>query len=98
MSTNAQIIEELAAHVRSCGGSYSSWYVGVASKPRERLFNDHNVSEQNGSWIFRTCASSGDARMLEKHFLDKGMQGGGGGGDYSTTAVYAYKITSSTRE
>ena len=98
MSKKTQIIKEIAAHVRSRGGSYSSWYVGVASKPRERLFRDHNVSEKNGLWIFRTCASSAEARAIERNFLGKGMQGGGGGGDHSTTVVTAYKITSSTRE
>ena len=96
--TKAQIIREVKEHVQKCGGSYLEWYCGVAADPRGRLFNDHNVSEKDGSWIYRACANSDEAREIEEHFLDAGMKGGSGGGGDDTTAVYAYKITSSTRE
>ena len=98
MAKNSQIIQEIVEHVRACGGSYSGWYVGVAADPRARLFNDHNVSQQHSSWIFRTCASTEEARAVEDHFIEQGMKGGAGGGDYDTTAVYAYAITSNTRQ
>ena len=55
-------------------------------------------TKKNGAWIWRTASSDSVARDIEKHFLDKGAQGGSGGGDEESTAVYAYKITSSTRE
>ena len=52
----------------------------------------------NGAWIWRPASSDSVAREIEKHFLDKGAQGGAGGGDEDTTSVYAYKITWGTRE
>jgi hypothetical protein len=98
MATKADIIQDITTYVANCGGNYSQWYVGVAAVPRDRLFTDHSVDEKNGNWIFRTCATSEEARAVEDHFIAKGMKGGPGGGDSTTKAVYAYKITNSTRE
>lgn len=96
--TKAEITREIADYVQRCGGSQSSWYAGIAADPRQRLFNDHNVNEKSGHWTYRKCASSAEARDIEDSFVKGGMKGGPGGGDGDTTYVYAYKITSSTRE
>ena len=93
-----RIAGEIDAYIHQCGGGYPNWYVGIASNPRNRLFNDHNVDEQKNYWIIRDAGSEPVARQIEKFFLDKGCQGGGGGGDASTRYVYAYRITSTTRE
>ncbi len=98
MTTKAQIIQDITTHVANCGGAYSQWYIGIAAAPRDRLFSDHSVDEKNGNWIFRTCATSDEAREVEDYFIAKGMKGGPGGGDSTTKSVYAYKITSNTRE
>lgn len=90
---------EIKQYIINGGGSYSGWYVGIASDPRQRLFTDHNVNEKQGLWIFRECESSGDAREVEEYFVNTlGSDGGPGGGDYSTKYVYAYKKTPSTSE
>lgn len=90
---------EIAAHIQDCGGSYSDWYVGIASDPKQRLYNDHSVDEKNGAWIYRQTENSGVAREIEEYFIDTlGTDGGAGGGDYSTKYVYAYKKTSYTKE
>jgi hypothetical protein len=68
----------------------SDWYVGIAADPRDRLFNDHNVDEQNGFWIYEQATSASVARQVEKAYLDTGHDGGGGGGDEESTYVYAY--------
>ena len=93
-----QVVGEIAAHIRDCGGAYSGWYVGIAAKPRDRLFTDHNVSEKNGSWIIRDAGSDAVARQIEQYFLDRGCKGGPGGGDWDSRFVYAYAITALTRE
>lgn len=90
---------EILQYIQDWGGGYSAWYVGIASKPKQRLFNDHNVPEKGSAgWIFRTCNSSQEAREVEQYFLSLGCDGGDGGGDYDTKSVYAYKKTSQTRE
>ena len=98
MANKAQIIQAIADYVQKHGGSYGQWYCGIAADARKRLFNDHNVDEARDAWIYDTCASSDEARAVEDHFVAKGMRGGPGGGDSATKAVYAYKITNSTKE
>jgi len=94
----AAIIAEIDDYIRRQGGAYSSWYCGVAADPRDRLFKDHSVDEKNDQWIYDNAGTDTKARQVEKHFLDKGCKGGGGGGDQTTRYVYAYRITSTTRE
>lgn len=93
-----EIIEEIESHITDCGGGFSGWYVGIAAKPKERLFDDHSVDEERDAWIYRTASSDSIARDIEKHFLDKGARGGTGGGDEDSKSVYAYRISSRTRE
>ncbi len=95
--TVTQIIQEIDNHIHKCGGGYSRWYVGIASDPRDRVLNDHNVDENNDAWIVRDCGSETAARKVEKHFLGLGCDGGAGGGDSSTTYAYAYKKNAHTR-
>lgn len=90
-------IKEIIDYVQSTGGLYSDWYCGIATNPRERLFEKHNV-DQNDYWIFNECASTDIARAVEKYLLQMGFDGGPGGGDQSTVFVYAYKKTPYTKE
>ncbi len=90
---------EIKAHIQSRGGTYSDWYVGIASDPEERLFNDHNVDKENGKWCYRECENASVAREIEEYFINTlGTDGGSGGGDYTTKHVYAYRKTLSTNE
>jgi len=91
-----KIIQEIKDYIRKYGGSFPSWYIGITEDPKGRLFNEHNVSEKNGNWIYQPTSSSATARNIEQHFLGLGMDGGSGGGDYLSKAVYSYKKTSST--
>ncbi len=93
--TTSEIVAQIEAHA---GTPYSSWYAGIATDPKDRMFNDHNVDEEKGGWIYRTAASNADARSAESTLHEAGFKGGPGGGDAGTTAVYAYKVTSSTVE
>lgn len=91
-----QTIADFNNYIRQHGGAYSQWYVGVASEPRDRLFNDHNVQEHSGAWIYDNCGTDTAARQVEQYFLRLGCKGGPGGGDYNTKYAYAYKITFNT--
>lgn len=98
-SPKETIKSEIKAHIQTCGGGYSDWYVGIASDPKQRLFTDHNVDEKNGAWIYREAENSTAAREVEEYFINTlSTDGGSGGGDYSTKYVYAYKKTSYTKE
>lgn len=96
--TPNQIVADIDGYIRQSGRPYSEWYVGIASNPRDRLFVDHCVSETSDHWIFRDAGTDSAARAIEQAFFKAGCRGGPGGGDHTTTFVYAYFITNSTRE
>lgn len=96
--TCQQARTDITMYITKCGGNPKDWYVGIAADPRSRLFDEHQVDENKGSWIYRTLDSDGDARSVERHFHERGYQGAGGGGDDDTCGVYAYRITSQTKE
>ncbi len=96
--TSQDIVDEIVDYIKQSNVAFSSWYVGVASKPKARLFDDHNVKEKD-YWICVDVGSADNARTIEKFLLEKyKTQGGGGGGDETTKHVYAYAITSTTKE
>jgi len=92
--TKQEIINNITDHFK--GKVYSDCYVGITSDVDGRLFGDHNVSKENGHWVYSTASSHTVAREIEQYFLDAGMDGGAGGGDETSKVVYAYKKTSST--
>ena len=98
MSITQTVLDEIAAHINKQGGVKSSWYAGIASDPKHRLFSDHNVSEKDGWWIFRNAGSEAQARAAENSLLDWGCDGGSGGGDHNSVFVYAYLKTTTTKE
>jgi hypothetical protein len=98
MKTAQESYDDLVAYMNKFTNPPSAWYAGIASKPRDRLFSDHNVDEKNGQWAFNTCATSDFARAVEGALLKLGCKGGDGGGDDTTKSCYVYFITSSTVE
>lgn len=89
----------ILAYMAQWGGRYADWYCGIASDPRDRLFNAHCVKEQGGAWIIRECANDACAREVEAYFVNTlSTAGGPGGGDGATRYVYAYKMSPTTRE
>ena len=94
-----QIVSEIRSYIQQSGLNLRDWYVGIAQDPQTRLFNDHNVSRTSGRWIYRTAPTSTEARNIEAHFVNVlGADGGTGGGDSLSRAVYAYAKTTTTRE
>ena len=91
-----EIIDDIKNHFS--GISYKQCYVGITKNVKSRLFGDHNVSKDNGHWIYRIAQNDDIAREVEQYFLNAGMDGGGGGGDNESKTIYAYKITSETCE
>ena len=100
MRTKAnQIVAEIEAHIKNCGGTFRQWYVGIATDARDRLFNDHRVREKGDAWIFRPAGTHQMARKIEDHFVNRlGTRGGAGGGGNTTCSVYAYRIAPHTVE
>lgn len=96
MAVDQNIANDIVNHVGN--DRVSAWYVGIATDPETRLFQDHNVDKKYGRWIYRQAKSEADARDTEQYLLKHySFQGGPGGGD-KPRFVYAYKITAATRQ
>ena len=74
---------EIKAAIENLVTTYSLWTIGVTDDPARRK-GEHSNTEHWRQW---KADSEAAARNVEKHFLDKGMKGGGGG---SGTADYVY--------
>ena len=96
--TNSEIIAQIDAHMKQSGIPNSSWYVGIAADPEVRIFTDHSVDRDKGTWIYRQATSDTAARTIEDAYHTAGCDGGPGGGDRTTTFVYAYLKTRTTKE
>ena len=93
------IVQEINDHLAKSGRQYySDFYIGITNDVQRRMFDEHNVRRENSWWIYRTADSSEIARDVEKYFIDKGMRGGDGGGDDSSTIVYCYAVGPTTVE
>jgi hypothetical protein len=68
---------------------YTSWTVGITNDPARRKGEHENAGKSVGLWKDWKADSEKIAREVEKYFLDKGMKGGGGGGD-KPTYVYIF--------
>jgi len=97
IKTEQEIKQEIKEYMDKCGGSYSSWYVGISEDPETRLFTGHSVNKKTDNWIYRTASSSERAREIEAYFVyTLRTDGGPGGGDRDAKAVYAYRKNSHT--
>ncbi len=92
------IISDFESFIEYHGKNYSEFYVGIASNPIDRLENGHNVIGSTPFFYSVEPLHTDMVRAIEKYFLDKGTQGGSGGGDNDTQYVYIYLVTSDTRE
>ena len=99
MAAAQEVYDCIMQYIHSVNANYPSWYVGIASDPKARIFKDHKVSEIFGKWVYKNAGSEETARTVEKYIIDNHKtQGDIGSGDNMTTNVYAYLITNSTEE
>ncbi len=98
--TSIEIQRAITDYIGKTGYTQAKdWYIGIATDPKERLFNDHNVSEQNGKWGYYPADSEQTTRNAESSLLEKypSFQGGTGDGT-SPSYVYTYYVTADTVE
>lgn len=94
--TTQQIVNDIKNYVGQ--DYYNAWYAGIASDPEDCLFSRHQVNKLNGRWIYRPGDNSQVARDTEIMLHNSGFDGGPGGGDATTTYVYAYRKTPETKQ
>lgn len=83
--------QELINAIEKKKGSteYSIWTIGITNDP-DRRKGEHESDGKNVTyWKHWKADSEKIAREVETYFLDKGMKGGGGGGN-TPTWVYVF--------
>jgi hypothetical protein len=99
--TYGEIINSIETHLsKSTKKFYKDFYIGITDNVDQRLFGYHQVSRTNGWWIYCSADTEEIARQVEAYYLEKGMDGGKGGGkgEGNTKIVYCYEITNLTKE
>ena len=97
--TFEEIINDIDAYRRKHNRIHASkLYVGITNDVDRRLFGFHRVPKENHWWIYRPADDVNTARQVEKYYLDKGMQGGDGGGNNESNIVYCYEVSEDTKE
>jgi len=97
--TAQEIVNEIEAHLAKSSAKYfSDFYIGITNDINRRLFGEHNVPKSGHWFIYAQAINDEHSRAVEKHYLDKGMKGGDGGGDNTCVFVYCYEISSETVE
>jgi len=88
--------KEIVAEIEKWCGEipYKYFYIGITDNINERLFGYH---KPDAGYIHSMADNEKTARNVEKYFLNKGMQGGSGGGK-QPTYVYVYLISKDTVE
>lgn len=75
----SEIIQAIEKRVASAQRKdYSIWTIGITDDPNRRRTEHGNPQY----WMEWKADSEEIARSVEKYFLNKGMKGGGGGGDH----------------
>src|SRR4030042_4013306 len=94
-----ELINEMMSYINQfTNQEYSDWYVGITSNPRKRLFQDHNVAENGGAWIYSPADSSEIARSVENYIINNYKTDGDiGGGEENAIYVYSFLKTMYTR-
>lgn len=78
----SEIINAIEKRVQSAKTKkYSIWTIGITNDPKRRRDEHENDGKNVKYWSHWTADSESIARKVEQHFLDKGMKGGGGGGE-----------------
>ncbi len=85
----SEIIEAIQQKIGKT--DYNIWTIGITDDPVRRK-SEHDVPHQGKItmyWKDWKADTEAIARSVEKHFLDKGMKGGTGGGEHPTY-VYVF--------
>jgi hypothetical protein len=56
------------------GGNLNLWWIGITTDAEKRLFDELNVNELNGKWLFGKVEDNQIAKEVKIRFLKKGVK------------------------
>ncbi len=66
-----QIKFEILGYIKVFGSDFSQWYIGIASRPKEVMWNRHGVDEIQDVWLCRQAVSYRACETIRSFFIDK---------------------------
>ena len=88
MATKSSILATIQG---IAGTDYSVWRIGLTHDLAERKADWRDTEKQDVThWHSWLADSLSDAQDVERHFINKGMEGGTGGDLYAYKTVYVY--------
>ena len=72
------------------GPNYEDWYIGITDDPKRRKREHERENRDTSAWRDWNAESTKRADYIEWYFVELGMRGGGGGGNYNSTHVYIF--------
>ena len=94
-----QIKYEILAYIKEFGGDFHDWYVGIASDPKNTMFETHSVDEEDDIWLYKQALTFAACKTVQTYFLEKLKTDGEAviEGNEDTDCVYLYKKSERTR-
>ena len=95
--TEKEIVNNIETFI-SENGEPDSFYIGVTSNPKKRLFEDHKVNRDNSNgYIYFQCSHHISARSIKEHFIKNiKIKGNMNKREKSNNFIYVYKISPET--
>jgi hypothetical protein len=70
-----EIIEDMEAHIRKCGGAWEEWCVGTAKDSRGPFFQRHREADLGDGLTYREAFTTDAAQAVVAHLVnDRGLQ------------------------
>ena len=93
-----QIKYEILAYIKEFGGEFHDWYVGIASDPKNTMFETHRVDEEDDIWLYKQALTFAACKTVQTYFLEKLKTDGKAvtEGNEDTDCVYLYKKSERT--
>ena len=74
-----EIKKEIEYALEESNTEYSHWTIGITDDPERRRKEHRSDGKDTGSWTVWEADTEDIARSVEEYFIDKGMNGAGGG-------------------
>jgi hypothetical protein len=69
-----EIIDEIEANIRKCGGAWSEWCVGTAKDSRGPFFRQHQIADLGDGLAYREAYTTDSAQAVVAHLVnDRGL-------------------------
>ena len=65
-----QVKYEFLAYIKEFDETFSNWYVGISEPPKQTLFEQHGVRDDEDPWLYKQLLTHRAARTVYDYFVD----------------------------